>query len=208
MATQQKQRKRAALYARVSTTDQTTTNQLRELRAVAKRAGWKIVGEFIDRGISGAKGRDQRPEFNRLHNAVTRREVDIILAWSVDRLGRSLLDVLKLFNELRAAKVDIYLHQQAVDTTTPAGKMLFQMCGVFAEFEREMIRERVKAGLARARERLQAEGKTLGRPFKHGPVDEGAILKALKKGVGKKKIARQLRIGVSVVQRVAAAAPI
>jgi DNA invertase Pin-like site-specific DNA recombinase len=152
--------KRAVLYLRVSTLDQTVANQERELRQVAERAGWEIVHVYRDHGISGAKGRDKRPAFDVLHKAAARREFDIVMAWSVDRLGRSLQDLVAFLSEIRAAGVDLFLHQQALDTTTPAGKALFQMMGVFAEFERSMIQERVRAGLRRAKE----EGKRLGRP--------------------------------------------
>lgn len=195
-------KRRAAIYARVSTDHQTTANQLKELRTVAKRMGWELVQEHVDKGISGAKGREKRAAFDQLCRAAARREFDVVMAWSVDRLGRSLQDLVAFLGEIHAKGVDLYLHQQGVDTTTPGGKALYQMCGVFAEFERAMIQERVKAGLARAR----AQGKQLGRPFKHGPVDERAIARALKKGLGKKKAARQFRVGVSVVQRIAAAA--
>ena len=154
--------KRVAIYARVSTGEQTPDNQLLELRAVAERMDWQVVAEYIDHGISGAKGRDQRPAYDRLYSAIVRREIDLVMAWSVDRLGRSLQQLVALLSDLHAKDVDLYLHQQGIDTTTPAGKAMFQMCGVFAEFERAiaMIRERVKAGLERAR----AQGKTLGRP--------------------------------------------
>ena len=148
--------RRAAIYARVSTSSQTTENQLRELRLVAERHGWRVVAEFIDNGVSGAKGRDARPGLDRLMQAVARREIDMVLAWSVDRLGRSLQDLLGFLGELHGKRVDLYLHQQGLDTSTPAGKALFQMMGVFAEFERAMIRERVNAGLARARSDGQA----------------------------------------------------
>ena len=195
-----KQTKRAAIYARVSTDQQTTANQLTELRAAAKRMGWKIVEEFLDDGVSGAKGRDQRPAFDRLCKAAVRREFDIIMAWSVDRLGRSLRHLVDFLGEIHAKGVDLYLHQQGIDTTTPAGKALFQMCGVFAEFERAMIQERVKAGLARAR----AQGKKLGRPRVASAV-ERAIHKARAKGRGIKKIAREVGVGVGTVQRVLAA---
>jgi DNA invertase Pin-like site-specific DNA recombinase len=194
-----KKPRRAAIYARVSTDQQTTTNQLKELRAVIKNMGWKLEHEYVDKGISGAKGREHRPALDQMCKAAVRREFDVVMAWSVDRLGRSLQHLVSFLNDIHAKGVDLYLHQQGVDTTTPGGKALYQMCGVFAEFERAMIQERVKAGLARAR----AEGKQLGRPFKHGRVDERLILKALSKGTGKKKIAKQLKIGVSVVQRVA-----
>ena len=152
--------KRAVIYGRVSTKDQNTENQLRELRKVAKNNGWKITYEYIDHGISGAKGRDQRPEFDSLLRDAVRKEFDVIMAWSVDRLGRSLQHLMGFLDEIHAKGVHLYLHQQGVDTTTPAGKALFQMTGVFAEFERAMIQERVKAGL----ERAKAQGKVLGRP--------------------------------------------
>ncbi|MEE9609998.1 MAG: recombinase family protein, partial [Desulfatiglandales bacterium] len=156
-----KSKQRVALYLRVSTTNgQTTLNQKRELEKVAIRSGWKIVREYQDEGVSGAKGRDKRPAYNELLRDATRKEFDLVAAWSVDRLGRSLQDLVSFLGEIQGLGVDLYLHQQAVDTSTPAGKALFQMMGVFAEFERAMIRERVKAGLARAR----AEGKRLGRP--------------------------------------------
>src|SRR5262249_8891290 len=152
--------KRAVLYLRVSTQDQTTANQERELQAVAERAGWQIVKLYKDHGISGAKGRDKRPAFDALHKAAVRREVDVVMAWAVDRLGRRPRDVISFLSEIHAAGVDLFLHQQGLDTTSPAGRALFQMMGVFAEFERSMIAERVRAGLKRAK----AEGKQLGRP--------------------------------------------
>ena len=151
--------KHVALYVRVSTDGQTTANQRRELIKVAKARGWQVVDVYEDAGISGAKGRSGRPAFDRLCRDATRRRCDIIAAWSVDRLGRSLQDLVTCLGEVHASGVNLYLHQQAVDTTTPAGRALFQMMGVFAEFERAMIRERVMAGLERARE----QGKRLGR---------------------------------------------
>ncbi len=189
--------KRVAIYARVSTNGQTVTNQLRELRQVAKRQGWKVVGEFIDRGVSGAKGRAQRPQFDKLCQAATRREIDLIMSWSVDRLGRSLQHLVTFLAEIHAKGVDLYLHQQGVDTSTPAGKALFQMCGVFAEFERSMIQERVKAGLARAR----AQGKTLGRPRVAASI-ERKVRTHRTKGMGIKAIAKKLGIGTGTVQRI------
>ena len=189
--------KRVALYARVSTDAQTTENQLRQLRAVAKRHGWTIVVEFVDQGVSGAKGRQERRQFDALLHGVARREFDMIAAWSVDRLGRSLQDLLAFLLELQSKRVDLYLHQQALDTSTPMGRAMFQLCGVFAELERSIIQERVKAGLERAR----ANGKILGRPRtdpRVGIQDTGAR----GQGMGKGRIARTLRIGVSVAQRV------
>ena len=191
--------KRVALYARVSTDTQTTENQLLQLHAVAERHGWSIVAEFVDHGISGAKGRGQRPQFDAMLNGVARREFDMIAAWSVDRLGRSLQDLLAFLLELQSKRVDLYLHQQALDTSTPMGKAMFQLCGVFAELERSIIQERVKAGLERAR----AKGKILGRP-RTDPRTEVKIRDLAARGMGKGKIARTLGIGVSVAQRVLA----
>lgn len=140
--------KRVALYARVSTDKaQTTENQLRQLNEVAVRLGWTVVAVFTDEGISGAKGRDQRPGFDALLKGVARKELDMIAAWSVDSLGRSLEDLVTFLADVQARGVDLYLHQQAIDTSTPSGRMLFQLLGVFREFERAMIRSRVVAGL-------------------------------------------------------------
>jgi len=191
--------KRVALYARVSTDSQTTENQLRQLRQVAERHGWGVVQEYIDHGISGAKGRDKRPQFDALLKGVARRDFDMIAAWSVDRLGRSLQDLVAFLLELQSKRVDLYLHQQALDTSTPMGKAMFQLCGVFAELERSIIQERVKAGLERAR----AKGRKLGRPRTDPKVEE-QIRKLGAQGIGKGKIARTLGIGVSVARRVLA----
>ncbi len=145
--------KKVAIYARVSTANgQTPENQIRELRAAAARHGWQVIAEFVDQGISGAKGRDQRPEFDNLCRAIARKEFELVMAWSVDRLGRSLQDLVAFLSELHAKDVDLYLDRQGIDTTTPAGKAMFQMMGVFAEFERAIIRERIMAGLSRVKE--------------------------------------------------------
>src|SRR6201997_2547743 len=161
---------RVAIYLRVSTLDQTTANQERELREVAARMGCEVVKVYRDHGVSGAKSRDERPQLDRLCRGATKRAFDAIMAWSVDRLGRSLQDLVKFLSEIHALKINLYLHQQGLDHTTPAGKAMFQMMGVFAEFERAIIQERVRAGLARAK----AEGKQLGRP-KIDPKLEAAI---------------------------------
>jgi DNA invertase Pin-like site-specific DNA recombinase len=191
--------KRAAVYLRVSTLDQTTVNQERELREVASRIGCKIVKVYKDHGISGAKGRDKRPDFDALCRDATQRRFDIVMAWSVDRLGRSLQDLIGFLSELHALHIDLFLHQQGLDTTTPSGKAMFQMLGVFAEFERAMTQERVRAGLARAR----ADGKTLGRP-KIAEKAERAVRAALSKKArpGLRKIAASLGVGVGTVQRI------
>jgi DNA invertase Pin-like site-specific DNA recombinase len=192
---------RVALYSRVSTDRQSTENQLLELRTVAERSGWVIVDEYVDQGISGAKGRDQRPEFDRLMKDASRKRFDLVASWSVDRIGRSLQDLLAFLAELHAKKVNLYLHQQGMDTTTPAGKALFQVMGVFAEFERAMIQERVKAGLERAR----SKGQRLGRPTVGAEI-ETKIGALRSQGMGMLKIAKTLGVGVSVVQRVCAVA--
>jgi len=189
--------KRAALYLRVSTIDQTTANQERELRQVAERAGWEVDKVYKDRGISGSKGRDKRPAFDALHKAAARREIDIVMAWSVDRLGRSLQDLVVFLSEIHAAGVDLFLHQQGLDTTTPAGKALFQMMGVFAEFERSMIQERVRAGLRRAKD----DGKRLGRPRIARQLEE-RILAALKAGETIRGVADKFDVNPSTVQRI------
>ena len=191
--------KRAAIYARVSTRNghQDPEVQLMALRQVAERAGWQIVEEYVDHGISGAKGRDKRPAFDRLMKDATRRRFEVVMAWSVDRLGRSLQDLVAFLGEVHAQGVDLYLDRQGVDTTTPGGKALFQMMGVFAEFEREMIRERVCAGLEKAR----ANGKRLGRPTVPASV-EHSIRAARQTGKGQLAIARELGVGVSTVRRV------
>lgn len=193
--------KRVALYVRVSTDGQTVENQSRELADVAERHGWNVVQVFADEGVSGAKGRDQRPGFDALCKSVARREVDMVAAWSVDRLGRSLQDLIGFLGELHGKRVDLYLHQQGLDTSTPAGRAMFQMLGVFAEFERAMIRERVNAGLARAK----AQGKRLGRPpVADAKADKVRAAKA--KGLSVREIAGKLGLGVGTVHRILAAA--
>src|SRR5258707_9046184 len=187
--------RRAVVYLRVSTIDQTTANQERELRETAGRMGCNVVKVYKDHGISGAKARDKRPAFDALCRAATRREFDVVMAWSVDRLGRSLQDLVGFLSELHALRIDLYLHQQGLDTRTPAGKAMYQMMGVFAEFERAMIQERVRAGLARTR----AAGTRLGRPFL--PERKAAAIRAhLKSGTGILKTARLVGCGVSAVQ--------
>jgi DNA invertase Pin-like site-specific DNA recombinase len=160
--------KTVALYLRVSTGEQTVENQRRELMAACERRGWRVVAEFCDEGISGANGRDKRPGFDKLCRAIVRHQFDIVAAWSVDRLGRSLQDLVGFLGEVHAAGVDLYLDRQGVDTSTPAGKALFQMLGVFAEFERSIIQERIAAGIARARAKGTRSGKAFGRPNEAG----------------------------------------
>jgi len=194
-----KRNRRVALYVRVSTDQQTIKNQERELQAVAERHGWQVVAVFKDQGISGAKGRDGRPGLDKLLQAVARKEVDMVAAWSVDRLGRSLQDLVHILQELHTKGVDLFLHQQGLDTSTPSGRAMFQMLGVFAEFERAIIRERVMAGLARAR----AEGKQLGRPAEvAGNAAKVQTIRAARAaGKSIRTIAREQGVGIGTVSR-------
>jgi DNA invertase Pin-like site-specific DNA recombinase len=194
--------KRIALYARVSTDGQSVDGQLEELQEVAKRHDWQVVAVFADRGVSGTKGRDQRPEFDRLLKAVARREVDMVAAWSVDRLGRSLQHLIPFLSDLQAKGVDLFLLRQGLDTSTPSGRAMFQMLGVFAEFEASMIRERVRAGVERAKRRGTKSGRPIGRPrldYKR----EAAIKAALGSGMGILKTAKTLGVGTGTVARIA-----
>lgn len=189
--------KRAGFYIRVSTDQQTTENQLRILTEVAERSGWTIVRVFEDQGISGAKGRDQRPGFNALLKAIHRREVDIVAAYAVDRLGRSLTDLVAFLNDIQGSGCDLYLHQQAVDTSTPSGRMMFGLLAVFSEFERALIRSRVVSGIERAR----AKGVVFGRPSL-SPDRVARVEKALKDGLSIRVAARETGTSTASVQRI------
>ena len=193
--------KRVAIYARVSTDQsQTVENQLRELHTTAARLGWIVVGVFTDEGISGAKGREQRPGYDALLKGVARREFDLVAAWSVCRLGRSLQDLVTFLGEVQNRGVGLYLHVQGLDTTTPSGRAMFGMISVFSEFERAMIRDRVLAGLNRTR----AKGTRLGRPPMEAERVE-AIRTLLSAGTGIRETARRTGAGTATVQRIRAA---
>ncbi len=189
--------KRVAFYLRVSTGSQTVENQRRELAAAAEQRGWTVVEIYADNGVSGAKGRDQRPAFGRLCKDAVAGKFDVIAAWSVDRLGRSVLHLAQFVEDMRGAGVGLFLLKQGLDSETPTGRAMLGMCGVFAELEREIIRERIHSGLARAR----AKGKRLGRKRVAADIEQ-RIRQLAKGGMGKLKIARTLDCGVSVVQRV------
>jgi DNA invertase Pin-like site-specific DNA recombinase len=191
--------KRAAIYLRVSTDKQTVENQRLALAAVAERRGWQIVGTFSDKGISGAKSREDRPGLDDLLKRAQRREFDVVMAWAIDRIGRSLIDLLNTIESLKACGVDLYLDQQSIDTTTPAGKLMLQMTGAFAEFERNMIQARIHAGLKRA----VAAGKTLGRPLNDPDAIEKAK-RALRKGIGINRTAKLVGLSNGTVQRLKA----
>lgn len=198
--------KRAALYLRVSTGEQTVENQRRDLALAAAQRGWEVVATYADEGISGAKGRDKRPGLDGMLKDATRGKFDVAMCWAVDRMGRSLPDLIATMQELHGAKVDLFLHQQAIDTTTPAGRAMFGMMGVFAEFERSMIVARVKAGMDRAKAAPRAGAKAIGRP-KVTAATEAVIRAHLAAGTGKAKVAKLLGVGVSTVQRIAAETP-
>ena len=192
--------KRAALYLRVSTDGQTVDNQRLALEAVCDQRGWEVVEVYADNGVSGAKGRNQRPGLDALLKDASRGRFNVVQAWALDRLGRSLMDLLDTLSELDAVCVALVLHQQAIYTTTPAGRMFFQVTGAFAEFERGMIRSRVMAGLERARSR----GVRLGRP-RTGAKVEAAMRARLIRGEGIKKVAKAIGVGNGTVSRIKAA---
>jgi len=184
---------KVAFYLRVSTDDQTIENQRRDLDEVANRLGWEVVRVYADEGISGSKGRDARPQFDELLKSVARKEFDLIAAWSVCRLGRSLNDLIGFLSDINNRGVDLYLHKQGLDTSTPTGRMMFQMLGVFSEFERAMISDRVKAGLART-------DKAIGRPGV-GDWKVNRVRKQLREGRGVREVARLVKVSVGTVSR-------
>lgn len=188
---------RAAIYTRVSTETQSVENQVRCLRQVAHLRGFEIVCELSDEGVSGMKGRSQRPGLDKILKLAMKREFDVIMVWSVDRLGRSLSDLVGFLSEIEAANCELYLHQQGIDTSTIAGRMMFQICGVFAEFERALIRERILAGQERAR----AAGKTIGRPTTLSPLMVHTIHSERNSGLSIKRIAKDRKIGVGTVYK-------
>jgi DNA invertase Pin-like site-specific DNA recombinase len=202
--------KRAALYVRVSTDQQSVKAQERELRQVAERRGWVVAEVYRDEGISGAKGRDKRPGLDAMLKDASRRRFDVVMVWAIDRLGRSLIDLLGSIQHLEACGVDLYLDQQNIDTTTPMGKLVFQVTGAFAEFERSIIRQRVHAGLAVIKEKLARNGMfeskagvvrtRLGRPGAKPEAIEKAR-KHLAAGTGIRKTAALARLGVGTVHR-------
>ena len=188
--------KRAVLYLRVSKNEQTIDNQRLELERVAAARGWKIVSVFKDEGISGAFGRGVRSQYDAMLKKGVQAQHDVVMAWDVSRLSRSLSDLVQTLEELHACGIDLYLHQQAIDTTTPAGKAMFQMCGVFAEFERGMLSARVKAGLNRARE----QGRILGRPVKVADIKK--IRQDRENGETIRSISRKHNMSIGKVHKV------
>ncbi len=175
---------RAAVYARVSTVDQEPENQLQELRRYVQARGWTMA-EYVDRGVSGA--RDRRPALDDLITDARRRRFDVLVCWRLDRLGRNLKHLITLLDELQALGVAFISLAEGIDATTPAGKLQMHILGAIAEFERERIRERVLAGLQRAR----AQGRKLGRPKSRLPVER------LQRVAGLPVLVAAERLGVS-----------
>ena len=190
--------RKAVIYSRVSTNEQTVENQLKVLREVAEKRGLEVIIEISDEGISGSKGRDERPGFDELIKGSIKNEWDIILVWDVSRLGRSLKHLVSFLEDIQSAHCDLYIHQSGIDTSTASGKMMFGMLSVFSEFERSMIRERVIAGQQRA----VANGIKLGRKTN---VNDGiitAVYHMRQNNVSIKRIAKDLQIGVGTVYKI------
>jgi DNA invertase Pin-like site-specific DNA recombinase len=195
--------KRAALYLRVSTDDQTVDNQRRELEAAAAARGWTVVATYADEGISGAKGRDQRPQLDLILKDAVRRKFDVVMVWAVDRLGRSLADLIGSMQELASAKVDLFLRQQGLDTTTAAGRAMFGMLSVFSEFERAMIVSRINAGIARVRETGKTKsGKPIGRPVVPRKTVEAARAALAAPGASIRIVAAAMGLSVGKVSAI------
>lgn len=189
--------KRVAIYCRVSTDDQTVEHQTRALAAIAERRGWQVVATYTDEGISGSKGRDKRPGLDAMLKDATRRKFDMVAAVAIDRLGRSLVDLLTTIETLENAGVDLFVDAQGLDTSTAMGKLIFQVTGAFAEFERSMIRERTKRGLATAK----AKGVRLGRP-PIPPITVKDVQAMLGTGASLRSTARKHGLGIGTVFRI------
>jgi DNA invertase Pin-like site-specific DNA recombinase len=159
---------------------------------------YTIVAEFVDNGISGMKTRQNRPALDQLMKSATQRKFDMVMCWSIDRLGRSLQNLVEILNELQALRIDLFFLQQGMDTSTPSGRMIFSVFGAIGEFERNLIRERVIAGQKRA----VANGVKIGRPSKMNEGLRSAIQLLREKGMGIKQIARELKVGIGTVYSV------
>lgn len=189
-----KNKKTVAIYARVSTDKQKVEMQLRELGDFVKRSGWKIYKKYIDQGYTGAN--TKRPAFIEMMNEAKKRKFDILLVWKLDRLSRSLKDLINTLDELGSLGIDFISYENNLDTSTPTGKLVFQIVGAVAEFEKDIIKERVIAGLANAR----LKGKTLGRPAVPGSVMEKArVLRD--KGLSFRKIGKELGVDEGTVRK-------
>jgi len=185
--------KRAVIYARVSTLRQDESMQLNDLRQLAKRHEWDIVTEYIDRGVSGSK--ESREELDKMMKDATRKKFDVVMVWKFDRFARSMKHLVTALEQFRVLGIDFVSHQEAVDTATPMGTAMFGMIAVMAQFERELIRERVRAGL----ENAKRKGVQLGRHETRFDVQEAIILR--KEGVSWGEISKRLGVSKTVVYR-------
>ncbi len=183
--------KRVCLYVRVSKNIQTTENQIQALKEIAERSGHLIVKIYSDDGISGSKGREDRPALNQMMKDAVNRQFEMVMCWSIDRLGRSITNLIEIMNELNELKIDMFFSQQSIDTQTASGRMVFGIFSSLASFEKEMIRERVVAGLDRARK----NGVKLGRPSSVNNGIKNAVLILRGKGIGVRETCRKLGIG-------------
>lgn len=189
---------KVVIYGRVSTNDQTTENQLIKLKEIISTNGWDLIDVYVDEGISGSKGRDKRPQFDRLCKDMVRRKFNRIMVWDVSRLGRSLQHLVEFLNEVISVNCNLYIHQSGLDTSTPSGRMMFQMVGVFSEFERSMISERVKLGL----QRVQKSGKKLGRPTTITEEVKTEVKFLLDQGLSYSQIQTQIGVPKTTISRI------
>ena len=188
------QKQTVAIYARVSTDKQKVDMQLNQLRDFVKRSSWKVYKEFSDEGYTGSN--TKRPAFTEMRQEARKRKFDILLVWKLDRLSRSLKDLINTLDELGHVGINFISYDNNLDTTTPTGKLVFQIIGAVAEFEKDIIRERVVAGLENARQK----GKKLGRPKIHDGILEKA--KELRKqGISFRKIEKQLGVGEGTIRK-------
>jgi DNA invertase Pin-like site-specific DNA recombinase len=187
---------KCAIYVRVSTKSQDTDNQLQPLKEYAQRCGYEVVGVYEDKGVSGIKS--SRPSLDMMVLDARRRRFSMILAWSIDRVGRNMTHLCSFVDEMNQLGVNLYFHQSSIDTTTSVGKMFFHIISSVASFERELIRERVIAGL----ERAKSNGVVLGRPTQMNEGMKSAIKILKEKGVGVRETCRQLGIGSATYYKV------
>lgn len=189
---------KVVIYGRVSITEQTIDNQIVFLKRIVKQNQWDLIDIYIDDGISGSKGRDKRPEFDRLCKDMVRRKFNKILVWDVSRLGRSLQHLVEFLNDAQSVNCHLYIHQSGLDTSTPSGRMMFQMVVVFSEFERSMISERIKLGL----QRVKLDGKSLGHPKKINDVVKKEIINLVNNGWSLSKVANHLNLSRMSIHRI------
>jgi DNA invertase Pin-like site-specific DNA recombinase len=205
--------KRAALYVRVSTDEQTVANQLAELRRAVDYERWQEVAVFEDKA-SGIKGRDERPGLDAMLEAAKRREFDVVMVWAIDRLGRSVPALIKTVQLIHKAKVDLFLMRERIDTTTDTGELLFTIMGALAQFERKTIRRRAEAGMSRVKAELETKGMftarksgkvrtRFGRPDYADKKKLAAARAELAKGIGILKVARSVGLGTGTVHKLA-----